>query len=71
MAGGDGIKLNTDSPSACSTLIMCKRCEEIDVKIAYYRRLLARLEDRTAISLLSLLVEDLESDKVGLHPVDK
>lgn len=58
-------------PCACLTLIMCKRCEEIVVKIAYYRRLLAKVEDRTAISLLGLVVADLKSDKVGLHPVNK
>jgi hypothetical protein len=47
---------------------MCKRCEEIDAKIAYYKQRLVSVDDRTAIALLTLVIADLESDKVGLHP---
>ena len=50
---------------------MCEKCEKIDAKIAYFRRLLASVDDQTAIGLLNLLIADLEADKVKLHPKDQ
>lgn len=50
---------------------MCKRCEGIDAKIAYYKQQLTSIDDKTAIALLTLVITDLESDKVALHPKDK
>jgi hypothetical protein len=50
---------------------MCEKCNGIDAKIAHYRRILAGIDDPTAIALFNLLIEDLESDKVGLHPKDR
>lgn len=38
---------------------------------AYYRQRLASVDDPTAISMLSLLIENLESEKADLHPVDE
>ena len=50
---------------------MCERCKGIDAKIAYYKRQLTSIDDKTAIALFTLVVADLESDKVALHPKDK
>jgi hypothetical protein len=50
---------------------MCKQCEEIDAKIAYYRQQLVGVDDQTAIVLLNIVIADLESDKAALHPEDK
>ena len=51
--------------------VLCKRCEEIDVEIAYFRQRLASVDDLTAIGMLGLLIENLESEKADLHPVDE
>jgi hypothetical protein len=50
---------------------MCNRCNEIDVQIAYFKQRLASLDDRTAIAVLNMLIADLETDKITLHPKDK
>jgi hypothetical protein len=50
---------------------MCEECRKIDVEIAYYRQRLIEVEDRTAIGLFTLVIEDLESNKVRLHATDK
>jgi hypothetical protein len=50
---------------------MCEQCEKIDAKIAYYGQRLTGVEDRTAIGLFKLLIEDLEADKIRLHAKDK
>jgi hypothetical protein len=46
---------------------MCDQCQAINVTITYYRRQLAGVTDRTAAQI-KLLIEDLESAKVRLHP---
>ena len=50
---------------------MCKKCENIDAKIASYKRLTAGFDDQTAIALLDLVIADLEAEKAKLHPEDK
>jgi hypothetical protein len=50
---------------------MCEKCNGIDAKISHYRQLLAGIDDQAAIALVKLVIEDLESHKVGLHPKDK
>jgi hypothetical protein len=50
---------------------VCKRCEEIDASIARYRRVLADVKDEAVIIIVKAFVSDLESEKGGLHPVDK
>ena len=47
------------------------RCEEIDASIARYRRVLADINDEAIISIVKGFIADLESEKDGLHPVDK
>lgn len=47
---------------------MCEKCQEIDVKVARYRRLLNAITDRLAIEGLKAAIRDLESEKVVLHP---
>jgi hypothetical protein len=47
---------------------LCEKCAEIDVKLARYRRLLADVNDQIAIVLIKLVLADLESDKIALHP---
>jgi hypothetical protein len=46
---------------------MCEQCERIDAEIAYYKQRLVDLYDKTAIALVKLAIENLESDKAGLH----
>jgi hypothetical protein len=50
---------------------MCEKCENIDAKIASYRRLTAGLDDQTAIAMMDLAIADLEAEKVKLHPEDE
>ena len=52
-------------------LCMCKRCEDIDAKIARYRQTLSVVDDQTAITLLNLVIADLEAEKVELCREDK
>lgn len=50
---------------------MCEQCGKVDIKIAYYKRLLASVDDQTASALLDLVIADLEADKGRLHPKAK
>jgi hypothetical protein len=48
---------------------MCEKCQELDEKIARYRRMSDDVDDKNVVALLSGFIADLESEKVGLHPV--
>ena len=50
---------------------MCEQCRKIDAEIAYYEKRLIGTDDRPAIGLFKLLIEDFESDKARLHAKDK
>jgi hypothetical protein len=47
---------------------MCDRCIAIDRDLARYRRAHASTDDETALRLLADVIEDLEAEKVALHP---
>ena len=47
---------------------MCARCEELDKKITHYRELAARVRDPLLTEGVEKLVEEMEAQKVALHP---
>ena len=47
---------------------MCEKCEDIDAKIARYRRLSRGVNDGATVQRLDALIADLESEKAVLHP---
>jgi|HubBroStandDraft_2_1064218.scaffolds.fasta_scaffold3433850_1 hypothetical protein len=47
---------------------MCDKCEEIEAKVARYRRLADGINDKPTIEQLSALVRNLETEKMALHP---
>ena len=50
---------------------MCKRCDEIDVKITRYRRLANGVTDVQMLERLTTLVIELDAEKIALHSNDK
>jgi hypothetical protein len=60
-------KLGSIRALRCSH-IMCEKCIAIDAKIARYQRLLDGVDDLVAITLVSVFISDLESEKAALHP---
>ena len=50
---------------------MCKRCDEIDAKIARYRRLANGLTDVQMLERLMAFVIELDAEKLALHSNDK
>ncbi len=46
---------------------MCNRCDEIDAKIARYRRMANGIIDQRMVERLAALTADLESEKLTLH----
>jgi hypothetical protein len=57
------------APDPPPLICMCEKCEDIDVKIARYRRLSADVDDDTVITLVNAFIVDLEAEKAALHPV--
>jgi len=49
-------------------ICMCEKCDDIDAKIARYRRVSADVDDETVIALINAFIADLESEKAALHP---
>lgn len=47
---------------------MCEKCVEIDLKIDFYRTLDLGPHDELARHSIKILIEDLEANKVRLHP---
>jgi hypothetical protein len=47
---------------------VCAKCEEIDRVIAHYRDLKARVTDEQTLDGIARLIEQLEADKMKLHP---
>jgi hypothetical protein len=46
---------------------MCDKCKELDEKIARYSRLSASVTDEPTIDRFTALIEELETQKIGLH----
>jgi len=47
---------------------MCEQCVEIDKKIEHYRRLASRLTDQATLDGIKQLIEQMQAQKVALHP---
>jgi hypothetical protein len=47
--------------------MMCDRCANIDVTIAYYKKMLSDITDQAAIIMVNMVISNLESDKAALH----
>jgi hypothetical protein len=53
---------------ANAVLRMCERCIKIDATIERDRRLAAAITDRSTLDALKKLTEQLNAEKVALHP---
>ena len=47
---------------------MCGTCDELDEKIAHYKKIQAAMTDQLTIERIAALVAELEAQKVALHP---
>jgi hypothetical protein len=47
---------------------MCDKCQELQKKIDRYRRLAVSINDQLTIDQLNQVIENLEAEKVKLHP---
>jgi hypothetical protein len=47
---------------------MCDKCQEIEKKIARYRKLAYSVNDQLTIERLNELIKDMEAEKAKLHP---
>lgn len=47
---------------------MCERCCEIDDQIERYRQLTASLTDKLFLDAIAIITDDLEAEKLALHP---
>ena len=50
---------------------MCNKCDELDVTIEHYRRLLLADSSRLALDGIASRIEELEVQKVRLHSEQK
>jgi beta-phosphoglucomutase-like phosphatase (HAD superfamily) len=50
---------------------MCEQCVEIDKKIENCQRLASRITDQPTIDGIKGLIEQLQAQKVALHPEQK
>ena len=50
---------------------MCDKCVELDKKIERCRRLLSWVSDQTTTDRMNALIEELQTQKVELHPEQK
>jgi hypothetical protein len=50
---------------------MCDQCVELDNKIERCRRLSSSLTDQITIDRIKALIEELQTQKVELHPQQK
>jgi hypothetical protein len=49
---------------------MCDRCETIERQLLNFRDAHSSTNDALAIALLTGVIEDLETERLGLHPAD-
>ncbi len=47
---------------------MCSECDEIDIKIAHYKKLGDQITDKQTTEAASRLIVELEAKKLALHP---
>jgi len=50
---------------------MCDRCETIERQLLNYRHAHSSADDTLAIALLAGVIEDLETERLGLHPAER
>ena len=50
---------------------MCDKCVELDKKIERYRRVSSSLADQITIDRVKALIDELQTQKVELHPEQK
>jgi hypothetical protein len=46
---------------------MCEKCDELDDKIAHYKRLAVQITDKLTLDGIDQLINRLKSEKVDLH----
>jgi hypothetical protein len=51
--------------------LMCDKCVELDKKIVRYRRVSSSLTDQITIDRIKTLIDELQRQKVKLHPEQK
>ena len=56
---------------ANAELTMCEKCVEIDRTIERCERGIASVGDRVTVERLMALIEDLQAQKVALHPEEQ
>jgi hypothetical protein len=47
---------------------MCEKCVPLDRALENFRRLQKTVDDRAALALIEIAIDDLESEKAVLHP---
>jgi hypothetical protein len=47
---------------------MCERCNEIDVRVDYYRQLARGVTDKAALGTINSMIADTDIQKRALHP---
>jgi hypothetical protein len=50
--------------------MMCKKCDQIDEKIAGYRTIAERILDDSALLIIALMIKQCETQKHELHAED-
>ena len=50
---------------------MCDTCVELDKKIERYRRISSLIADQITIDRIKALIQELQTQKVELHPEQK
>jgi hypothetical protein len=50
---------------------MCDKCDELDGKIAHYRKLTPVISDRLTIEGIADRIKEMEAQKAQLHPEQK
>jgi hypothetical protein len=47
---------------------MCERCIPLDRALENFRRQQKTVDDRAALALIGIAIDDLEAEKAALHP---
>lgn len=47
---------------------MCDTCNQLDERIAHYRKVMSAMIDQLTIDRIAALVAELEAQKASLHP---
>jgi hypothetical protein len=50
---------------------MCDKCVELDKRIEHYRKISLSISDQVTVEGIKTLIEDLQAQKVALHPEPK